>query len=96
MEKKIYALTYCYEGYEGCEPYAATIAVSESFDKLSKKMLECVEKDTKINEEDEWSDDGNYRTIRTLGDDVPSCVFLQHKKRINLYAEYSIHEVEII
>lgn len=39
MEKKMHALTFCYEGYDDCSPYAVTIAVSEDVERLRAKML---------------------------------------------------------
>ena len=43
MNKKMFALTYCFEGVDDSYPYATTIAVSEDEEKLRKKMEECVE-----------------------------------------------------
>ena len=92
MEKNIYALTYCYEGYENCVPYASTIAISENIDKLREKMAECVKEDTRVDEENEWTDDCNYIVEKYYGD----CVVLQHRKYINLYTKYNIQKVETI
>ena len=41
MEKKMFALTYCYEGYDDNNPYATTIAVSTDIEKLKAEM-DCV------------------------------------------------------
>lgn len=38
MAKKMFALTYCYEGYDNCTPYATTIAVSSDIEKLKAEM----------------------------------------------------------
>ena len=93
MEKNIYALTYCYEGNENCDtPYACAIAVSENIDKIREKMAECVKEDTRVDEENEWSDECNYVVEKYCGD----YVILRHRKYINQYAHYSIQPVEII
>ena len=53
MEKKtMYALTFCYEGYEDNIPTATTIAVSDSMQRLQEEMARCVEEDTQIDNED--------------------------------------------
>ena len=48
----MYALTFCYEGVDDNAPFATTIAVSESVQRLREEMAKCVESDTQINEED--------------------------------------------
>ena len=40
MEKKMYSLTYCYEGVEDSKPFAATLAVSNDIEKLKNRMRE--------------------------------------------------------
>ena len=100
MEKNIYALTYCYEGYENSTPYASTVAVSDNIDKLREKMAECVKEDTReddetyflLDDENEWSDECNYKVEKFYGD----CVILQHRKYIGLYTKYTIQKVETI
>ena len=92
MEKNIYALTYCYEGSENSNAYACTIAVSENIDKLREKMAECVKEDTRVDEENEWSDECNYIVEKYCGD----YVVLHHRNYFNQYAKYSIQKVEII
>lgn len=92
----MYALTFCYEGVDDCSPYASTIAVSENRDALVKKMKECVEEDTAKpdpeNGFDEWDDTCNWEVFY----ESTYQVGLQHKKRINLYAKYKIHSVEVL
>jgi hypothetical protein len=88
----MYALTFCYEGVDDNAPFATTIAVSESVQRLREEMAKCVENDTRINEEDEWDDDCNFIVNRYYGD----VVTLQHKERINLYTSYRIHKVDIV
>lgn len=96
MEKKMYALTYCFEGVDDNAPYACTIAVSEDIEKLRAEMEKCIGEDTREpNEEDgesEWDDDINYNVYNRCGDDV----YLQHRKHINLYANYKIHFVNVL
>ena len=92
----MYALTYCYEGYENSCPYGVTIAVSEDIDKLRAEMDKCIEEDTREpNVEDgetEWQDDINYKVHNKCGDNV----VLQHRKYCNLYANYRIHLVSVL
>ena len=92
----MYALTYCYEGYDMNSPSATTIAVSEDFEKLRAEMEKCIEEDAREpNEEDgedEWQDDINYKVYKKYDDEV----YLQHKKNINLYASYKIHHVNVL
>lgn len=92
MEKKLYALTYCYEGTDNSYPYACTIAVSNDIETLRLEMKKCVEEDTQINEEDEWDDSCNYQVNSSYNDAVE----LQHKKNINLYTKYKIHSVKLL
>ena len=93
MEKKIYALTYCYEGVDDNQPYASTIAVSEDIEKLKTKLAECVAEDTEVDKDDEWRDDCNFKVTAAYNGHE---VFLQHRKNINLYANYKIHFVEVL
>ena len=92
----MYALTYCYEGYDMNSPSATTIAVSEDIEKLRAEMEKCSEEDTREpNEEDgedEWQDDINYKVYKKYDDEV----YLQHKKNINLYTSYKIHHVNVL
>ena len=96
MEKKMFALTYCYEGYDMNTPYSCTIAVSEDIEKLRAKMEICIEEDTrepnKEDGEDEWQDDINFKVYSRCDNEV----FLQHKKNINLNASYKIHRVIVL
>lgn len=92
MEKKMYALTYCYEGSDNTHPYAVTIAVSNDIEKLRAEMEKCVDEDCEVDEDDDWADDKNYIAYRNCGDEVT----LQHKKYINLYATYKIHSVKCL
>ena len=75
----MYALTFCYEGVDDNAPFATTIAVSESVQRLREEMAKCVESDTRINEEDEWDDDCNFIVNMNYGD----VVTLQHRERNN-------------
>lgn len=99
MEKKMFALTFCYEGYDDCTPYACTIAVSEDKEKLIEKMNECVAEDTREPDgeddewdDDEWDDDINYNVYKNHKD----AVYLQHRKITELYTSYKIHSVEVL
>lgn len=92
MEKKMFALTYCYEGCDDNTPYASTIAVSEDIETLKKAMERCVDEDCEVDEDDEWADDKNYISYRKS--DLET--ILQHKKRTNLYARYIIHQVVLL
>ena len=85
-------LTYSYERSDVTIPYASAIAVSEDIDKLREKMAECVKEDTRVDEENEWSDECNYIVEKYYGD----YVVLHHRNYFNQYAKYSIHKVEII
>ena len=92
--KRMYALTYCFEGVDDSYPYATTIAVSEDEEKLRKKMEECVEEDCTepTDEDDAWDTDGNYQIVSNYGSEVN----LQHRKYINLYASYKIQVVDVV
>lgn len=100
MEKKMYALTYCYEGTDNTNPYGATLAVSEDKDKLIAEMRKCVAFDCEqpnpddedYNDGDEWSDDANFIVV----EDYETQVVLQHRKNINLYAKYTIRSVDVL
>ena len=92
MEKKMFALTYCYEGYDDNVPFATTIAVSEDIEILKNEMERCVKEDCEIDEEDEWSDDKNFIPYRNCELET----ILQHKKHTNLYANYCIRQVELL
>lgn len=94
MNKKMFALTYCFEGVDDSYPYATTIAVSEDEEKLRKKMEECVEEDCTepTDEDDAWDTDCNFQIVSNYGGEVT----LQHRKNINLYAKYRIQHTEMI
>lgn len=92
MEKKMFALTYCYEGYDDNVPYATTIAVSEDIEKLKKAMERCVDEDCEVDEDDEWADDKNFIPYRNCELET----ILQHKKHTNLYAKYRIHQIVLL
>ena len=92
--KKMFALTYCFEGVDDSYPYATTIAVSEDEEKLRKKMEECIEEDCTepTDEDDAWDTDCNFQIVSNYGGEVT----LQHRKNINLYAKYRIQHTEMI
>ena len=90
--KQMYALTFCYEGVNDCAPYAVTIAVSDSVQRLQDKMLECINEDLRIDEDNEWNDDCNF----VVNGNYNTAVVLQHKSIINLYTKYYIHSVDMI
>ena len=85
-------LTYSYERSDIAIPYASAIAVSEDIDKLREKMTECVKKDTRVDEEDKWTDECNYIVEK----DYENSVVLHHKYNTDLYKRYSIQIVEAI
>ena len=85
-------LTYSYEHSDTTIPYASTIAVSEDIDKLREKMTECVKEDTRVNEEDKWTDECNYIVEK----DYENSVVPHHKYNTDLYKRYSIQIVETI
>jgi hypothetical protein len=87
-----YALIYLYEGVDDLQPFSTVMAVSSSKEKLQEKMLEWVDKDTEVNEDDEWDDNCNFH----ITSQYDSEVYLQHNNRTNLYAKYSIQIVEEI
>lgn len=92
----MYALTFCYEGYDDCTPCSVTIAVSEDVEKLRSKMAECIEEDCReLNEdddEDEYDDSINYELVRKSEDDA----LLNHRELGDLYTRYRIHPVEVL
>lgn len=85
-------LTYSYERSDTTIPYASAIAVSEDIDKLREKMAECVKEDTRVDEEDKWSDECNYIVEK----EYKNSVALRHKYNTDLYKRYSIQIVEAI
>ena len=56
MEKKIFALTYCYEGTYNTSPYGATLAVSTDIEKLKAEMVDMLEIQLKDNRKAVWVD----------------------------------------
>ena len=90
--KKMYALTWCYEGCDDNYAHAVTMAVSYDKDKLIQKMKEWVEKDCEVDEDDNWNEDKNFEVYHDYGTQIN----LQHKFRTNLYTAYTINEVEIV
>lgn len=94
MEKKMFALTYCYEGTDMNTPSATTLAVSEDKEKLRQYMVQCAEEDCRLPESDdeEWNDDINYHIWKLYDDEL----YLQHNKNVNLYTHYKIHEVSVL
>lgn len=87
-----YALIYLYEGVDDLQPFSTIMAISSSKEKLQEIMLEWVDKDTEVNEDDEWDDNCNFHITSQFDSEV--C--LQHNNRHNLYAKYSIQIVEEI
>lgn len=92
--KRMFALTYCFEGVDDNYPYASTIAVSEDEEKLREKMMKCVEEDCTepTDKDDAWDTDCNYQIVSNYGSEVN----LQHRKYINLYASYKIQYAEVV
>ena len=97
MEKKMYSLTYCYEGVGDSTPFASTLAVSDDIEKLTKYMKECVAEDCREPESDdeEWDDDCNYSVWKEFEGDE-SEVYLRHNADNNLYASYKIKQVKVL
>lgn len=89
----MYALTWCYEGCDDNTPIAQTIAVSEDKDKLVAELMQCINEDTQTNEDDEWSEDGNFVVCQEFDG---YSVRLQHSMRINLYCRYTITYTKIL
>lgn len=92
MEKKMYALTYYYEGTDSSIPYGVTLAVSTDIEKLKIEMEKCVAEDCEIDEDDKWADGKNY--IVHHQDDME--VTLRHQTNMNLYTKYSICSVNVL
>ena len=98
MEKKMYALTFIYEGVDDCLPFAQTIAVSEDRDKLIAEMEDCVAADCREMDEDELEDadeswdNVNYEVCKRYDGEVMLC----HKENGDLYTTYTIREVKIL
>ena len=55
-------------------------------------MAQCVEEDTRVDEEDKWTDTCNYVAEKVS----KNSVVLHHKNDTNLYTRYSIEIVEVI
>lgn len=98
MKKKMYALTFIYEGVDDCLPFAQTIAVSEDRDKLIAEMEECVAADCREMDEDELEDaDEAWDNVNyEVYENYDGQVILRHKENNDLYAEYTIREVKIL
>lgn len=95
MEKKMYSLTYCYEGIDNySNPFAITLAVSDDIEKLKKYMEERIAEDCRKpeNEDEKWNDDCNYSILTKFELDV----YLQHNAHSNLYTTYWIKPVEVL
>lgn len=92
MEKKMYALTYCYEGTDNTAPYGATLAVSTDFEKLKSEMEKCVAEDCEFDENDKWADDKNFVVYARYDTEIA----LQHRTNINIYAKYTIRSVDVL
>ena len=103
-DKQMYALVYLYEGVDDNSPFAQTIAISDDKEKLKLELKRCVAEDTRYpdvdgdcNEDDEdgdeWDTDCNWIERQNYGGED---VHLQHRKRINLYAQYYIHSVDFL
>ena len=92
----MYALTFCYEGYDDNSPYATTIAVSEDKEKLVEEMNKCILEDTREpdddDDEDEYCEDCNWSVYRRYDTDV----IMQHNAIQDLFATYKIHSVEVL
>lgn len=86
----MFALTFCYEGCGDSRPFALTIAVSHSRHRLIDKMKECIEEDTEIDDDDEYSDSCNFVVFKNYEDKV----ILRHRNLENLYVHYEIRHVE--
>lgn len=97
MKKKtMYALVWCYEGYDDNTPIGSAVAVSEDKEKLYAELAECIAEDTREpNEEDgedQWSGNCNFKVIRESKDDV----LLQHSVNTDLYVHYTIRSVSLL
>lgn len=98
MEKKMYALTFIYEGVDDYLPFAQTIAVSEDRDKLITELKRCVEEDCRklnkkeIEELDENWDNVNYEVYENYDGQV----VLRHKENNDLFTKYTIREVRVL
>ena len=94
MEKKMYALTFIYEGVDDCLPFAQTIAVSEDRDKLIAEMEACVAADCREMDEDadEAWDNVNYEVCKRYDGEVLLC----HTENCDLYTKYTIREVRVL
>ena len=89
--EKMYALIYLYGGTESQEPFSTCLGVSTDIEKLKNEMNNWVSGDCLVDEEDEWSEEGNYKVISQFENDI----WLQHKKNINLYTKYIIQSVDV-
>jgi hypothetical protein len=91
--KTMYALTYCFEGYDDNYPYASTIAVSDDREKLVAEMNKCVEEDCREPEDgDEWNTDCNFQVTLRVSNEVQ----IRHNKYSDLYATYKIQTVNVL
>ena len=98
MEKKMYALTFIYEGVDDYLPFSSTIAVSEDRDKLITELERCVEEDCRVMNEDELADaDENWDNVNyEVYEKYDGQVILRHKENTDLYTEYTIREVRVL
>lgn len=98
MEKKMYALTFIYEGVDDYLPFAQTIAVSEDREKLIAELERCVEEDCREMTEDELEeDDENWDNVNyEVREKYDGQVILRHKENTDLYTEYTIREVRVL
>lgn len=98
MEKKMYALTFIYEGVDDCLPYAVTIAVSEDRDKLIAEMENCVAEDCREMDEDEFEEAGEaWDTVNyEVYEKYDGQVVLRHKENNDLFTKYTIQMVKFL
>ena len=97
--KKMYALTFIYEGVDDYLPFAQTIAVSDDRNKLIAEMAYCVKEDCReiIDEKElercgETWDNVNYEVYEKYDDQVK----LRNKVNSDLYISYTIREVKVL
>lgn len=98
MEKKMYALTFIYEGVDDYLPFAQTIAVSEDRDKLITELERCVAEDCReLTEEETEELDENWDNVNyEVYEKYDGQVVLRHKENNDLFTKYTIQMVKFL
>lgn len=88
----MYALVFCYEGTSNSAPYAMAVAVSNDMEHINAELEKCIKEDTRINENVEWDDGGNFSIVSQYEYEV----LLKHNTIDDLYIRYTIQNVKVL